>query len=67
MSGLFSKPKSVKAPAVLAPPVIPSPDTAGGASDMAIKQATQRSGLQKTMLTGDLTPAETGKKKLLGS
>jgi hypothetical protein len=62
MSFLF--PKAPKMPAVPPPPPIPQAGTS--AMDLAQQQAQQRAGFQKTILTGDLEPKPTGKKKLLG-
>lgn len=63
MSFLFSTPKT-KTQAVPPPPAIPEVDT--NASDFAAKKARRRSGFEKTLITGDLTPMPTGKKRLLG-
>ena len=63
MGGLFSKPKSVKAPVVQAdqPPAIEET----GAGDAEKKRLRRRSSRKDTFLTGELTP-DTGKKKVLG-
>jgi len=63
MGGLFSSPKSVKAPPP--PPVEPPPvveDT--GAGDAEKKKLRRRSGRRQTFITGDLVPAEQDTKKL---
>lgn len=67
MASLFSKPKAPPLPPVPAPPITPQSGMVDQTSDAAIKKATQRSGLQRTIITGDLQPADTGKRRLLGS
>jgi hypothetical protein len=63
MGGLFSKPKP--APKPIVPPPAPLPEVPEEAGEEAIKKARRRSGFQKTILTGSLTP-ESGKKTVLG-
>ena len=63
MGGLFSKPKAPPLPDVPPPPALP--DDTDEAGDAAARRLRRRSGFQKTILTGSLTP-ETGKKNLLG-
>lgn len=62
MGGLFSKPKSVKAPPV--PPPVAIPEVGEEVEDWARRQ--RPSGRRKTFLTGDLVPEFTGKKRELG-
>lgn len=62
MSGLTSKPKTVKAPVVPPPEAIPEVGTEAG--DEARRK--RRRGRGDTFLTGDLEPQTTGKKTLLG-
>ena len=66
MGGLGDKVggKPVEAPPVPAPEALPTTDEDGG--DFAMKQAVRSSGYAKTILTGNLTPKSTGKKKTLG-
>jgi len=59
MSGLFSRPKSVK------PPPIPPVEETEEPEEVAKKKAGRRRGYRRTIITGALTP-ETGKKQLLG-
>ncbi|MAF25273.1 hypothetical protein CL634_06825, partial [bacterium] len=64
MGGLFSSPKTVKAPPP--PPIEPPPvveDT--GVEEAERKSLRRRSGRRQTFLTGDLVP-ETEKKAVLG-
>ena len=61
MGGLFSRPKTVKAPPVPPPP--PIPDVGEEPSEFARRRRPR--GRRETFLTGDLVP-ETGKKKVLG-
>lgn len=61
MGGLFSKPKTVKAPPV--PPPLAIPDVGEEVGDQARKKRPR--GRRETFLTGDLTP-ETQKKRVLG-
>ena len=63
MSSLFSKPKPPPMPEVPPPPALP--DESPEAEDAAAKRMRSRSGYQKTLITGALTP-NTGKKTLLG-
>ena len=63
MGGLFSKPKPPAMPEVPPPPVLPT--DADEAGEAEAKRLRRRSGFQKTLLTGALTP-QTGKKNLLG-
>ena len=64
MGGLFSKPKTVKAPPVPPPPAVPV--VSDEAEEFEAAEIRKRSGFRKTFLTGNLTPRSTGKKKLLG-
>ncbi len=65
MASLFSSPKSPPKPA--APPPPPATPTVGPDTDSAaMMKVRRRSGFQKTILTGDLAPATTDKKQLLG-
>ena len=64
MGGMFSKPKTVKAPKVPDPP--PVPTVSDESEEFAIKEQQKKSGVSKTFLTGNLTPKSTGKKKTLG-
>ncbi len=66
MGGLFSKPKSIKAPPVTPAPPVPKVDT-----DEVGTQARKNRprGFRDTFLTGNLVPSESflaGKKKGLG-
>lgn len=61
MGGLFSSPKTVKAPPPPPPPAIP--DVGEEVEDIARRKRPR--GRRETFLTGDLVP-ETGKKKVLG-
>jgi len=61
MGGMFSSPKSVKAPPPLPPPPLPATEPEG--EDITRKKRPR--GRAKTFLTGELTP-ETGKKTTLG-
>ncbi len=54
----------IKPPQVTAPP--PVPTVTDTSSEDMIKKAKKASGYEKTLLTGSLTPINTGKKKLLG-
>ena len=63
MGGLFSKPKSVKAPPVPDPVAIPEVSDETGDAEM--RKAMQRSGFQRTIRTGMLKPKTSGK-NLLG-
>lgn len=62
MGSLFSKPKSVKPPAVkpVAPPAVETADQAGEAV-----RKRRPSGRETTFLTGDLVPVNEFKKKKL--
>ena len=64
MTFLFGGHKSPKAPAVPPPP--PTPDVGPQVEDQAGLAAKRRAGYQKTILAGNLEPADTGKKRLLG-
>ena len=64
MGNLFSKPKSAKPPRIPPAQAIPSVDAV--VEDDTMSRARKRSGFRKTILTGDLSPEGTGKKKLLG-
>jgi hypothetical protein len=64
MGGLFSKPKTVKAPPVPPPP--PVPVVSGEAEEFAAREERKKSGIAKTFITGNLTPKSTGKKTTLG-
>lgn len=64
MGSLFSKPKSPSAPKVPAPAAIPQ--TAPETQESAAMRLRKRKGFRETILTGALTPEDTGKKKLLG-
>jgi len=64
MGSLFSKPKSAKPPRVAPAQAIPSVDPI--VEDDTMSRARKRSGFRKTILTGNLSPEDTGKKKLLG-
>lgn len=64
MGGLFSSPKSVKAPPV--PKTEPLPEVIEGAEDEARKKARRRKGRKETFITGELVPEPMGKKALLG-
>ena len=64
MSGLFSKPKTVKAPSVPAP--IPLPEVSEETGEEAMRKAVKRSGRNKTIITGNLVPKSTGRKTVLG-
>lgn len=59
----MGKPKSVKPPKV--PDPAPMPVESTEPEDQAVKKARSRSGFQRTMITGGLTP-QTGKKTTLG-
>jgi len=64
MGSLFSKPKSPKPPPIRPAPALPTVDeNFEGEMDSKIRR---RSGFSKTILTGNLSPEDTGKKKLLG-
>ena len=63
MGGLFSKPKSVKAPAPPAPEPPPSIEDTG-VEEATRKKIARRSSRRDTFLTGDLIP-ETDKKRSL--
>jgi len=63
MGGLFSSPKSVKAPPVAK--TEPLPEVMEGAEDEAKKRARRRKGRRETFITGELAPEPT-KKTLLG-
>ena len=54
----------IKTPPVPAPPAIPVLDEQAG--NRLAKKTKQKSGYQKTILTGDLVPELTGKKTTLG-
>lgn len=60
---MFSKPKPVKPPQAPAPEAVP--DTSQATGEEEAKRAMKRSGYQKTILTGSLTP-NTGKRQTLG-
>ncbi len=62
MGGLFSSPKSVKAPPL--PPPIATPEVSEEVGEQARKKRPR--GRQKTFLTGELTPEQPGKKRTLG-
>ena len=64
MGSLFSKPKAPKPPKLPPAPALPSVDPM--VEDETMARAKRRSGFSKTILTGNLTPEDTGKKKLLG-
>ena len=64
MGSLFSKPKAAKAPKLPPAPALPSVDPQF--DEEAAARRARRSGFSKTILTGNLTPEDTGKKKLLG-
>ena len=64
MGSLFSKPKAAKPPPLKPAPAIPTVDP-NFEGEMASK-IRRRSGFSKTILTGNLSPEDTGKKKLLG-
>ncbi len=71
MGGLFSKPKAPKIPPAPAPPPPPPPPdplptVSSDTGDAEVKKTQRRSGYSKTIVTGALTPAESGKKKVLG-
>ena len=51
----MGKPKSVKAPAALAP--IATPVVSGDAEDAEMRRLTRRSGFKKTFITGALAPS----------
>lgn len=61
MGGLFSKPKTVKAPPVSPPLAVPQ---VGEEVETQARRKRPR-GFRETFLTGDLVP-ETGKKTVLG-
>ena len=65
MSGLFSKPKSVKIPP---PPVAEPPPIAAdtGVEEAERRKVRRRRGRRETFLTGDLIPGLTEKKRVLG-
>lgn len=63
MSGLFPKPKTVKAPEV--PPPAPIPEVGEETGDLERKKQFRR-GRSQTFITGELEPMTTGKKTLLG-
>jgi len=72
MGGLFSKPKIVMPAAAPTPPAPAPAPTIDAARQVqqANDQAAQRQGRAAAILTsdqGDLTPVETGSKKLLGA
>ena len=56
--------KPVKAPPVPEPEALPI--VSDEAEDFTMKQAVANSGYAGTILTGNLTPKSTGKKKTLG-
>lgn len=62
MGGLT--PKTVKAPPVPEPEPIPEIDEE--VSDVEKKRALRRRGRRQTIITGELEPVTTGKKRLLG-
>lgn len=62
MGGL--KPKTVKAPAVPEPE--PIPEVSEEVTDIEKRRAVRRRGRRQTVLTGELIPEATGKKRLLG-
>jgi len=64
MGALFSKPKKPEMPVVPPPPAIP--EVGPEVPDYAAKLARKRAGFRSTILTGNLTPMDTGKKQLLG-
>ena len=64
MSGLFQKPKTVKAPPV--PEPAPVPVVSDEADEFTANEMRKRSGINKTFLTGNLSPKSTGKKTTLG-
>ncbi len=64
MSFLFPKASAPKPPPV--PPPAPIPQVGPETEDWAMIQAKKRAGFAKTIVTGDLSPVSTGKKKLLG-
>jgi len=70
VGSLFSRPKKPSLPPVpimpAIPPPPPTPVPSPEVEDEAAKKARRRSGFAKTILTGDLEPVQTGKKKLLG-
>ena len=60
----MGKPKTPKPPPPPAPVAIQ--DVSAAPADDAVKAQRRRSGYQKTVLTGNLTPMNTGKKTTLG-
>jgi hypothetical protein len=64
MNFLFGHVSSPKVPKVSPPPALPQ--TQGDMSDLAMQLAKKRSGFEKTIVAGNLQPAPTGKKRLLG-
>jgi len=64
MAGILWKAKKPSMPAV--PPPLALPQVGPEVEDLAMRQARQRAGFQKTLITGNLEPAPTGKKRLLG-
>jgi hypothetical protein len=61
MGSLFSKPSTPKPPAVQPIPPVPELE-----EDEARRFMKKRKGRAQTVLTGDLVPADTGQKTLLG-
>ena len=65
MGGLFGgSPKKVTPPPVPDPP--PVPVVSDEADEFEIKEQQKKSGASKAFLTGNLSPKDTGKKKVLG-
>ena len=63
MSGLFRSAKP-KLPPVPPPEAIP--EVAEETEEQRMKRLTRKTGFLKSILTGDLSPSDTGKKTLLG-
>ena len=64
MGGLFSKPKTQKAPKLT--PEAPLPEITSDTGDEEMKRIRRRSNRSKTVITGALEPMYGGGKNLLG-
>ena len=64
MAGLFHSPKTPKMPAPPDPVPLPYDDELQEASEFEKRRALRRKGRRKTIVTGELEPAQTKKIKL---